>query len=170
MDSSLTVSVIIAIIAIIPGVWALVNQARKDRIQNTIDMNKTAQEAALGIIAPLQAELKRMQGRIEELELDLVEKTREIGKLMREAIDKDTKIITLEHQLELMREKLELLETQRRSKGKTKIVPEIDKKAMEKQLKINEEKKEEIQRTTDKTIEQITNGSLAINKNINLEE
>jgi len=170
MDASLSVSVIIAIIAVIPGVWALVNQAKKDRIQNTIDMNKTAQEAALGIIAPLQTELKRMQGRIEELELDLVEKTREIGKLMREAIDKDTKIITLEHQLELMRAKLELLEAQRRSKGKTKIVPEIDEEAMEEQLKINEEKKEEIRRTTDKTIEQITNGSLAMNKNINLEE
>ena len=39
MDTSLLVTLIVAAVAIIPAVWALVNQANKDKEQNTVQMS-----------------------------------------------------------------------------------------------------------------------------------
>jgi hypothetical protein len=89
MDSSLIVSLVIAVVAIVPGVWALVNQANKDKTQSKLDMNKAANDAAMNIIAPLQAEVTRLQARVLELEKALIDKTTEIGDLMQAGIDKD---------------------------------------------------------------------------------
>src|SRR5512135_273669 len=110
MDSSLIVSVIIAVVAIVPGVWALVNQANKDKKQVQLDMNKAANDAAMGIIAPLQAEVSRLQGRVAELESILVDKTKEIGNLMQAGIDKDSQIRKLSYTVEDMQTRLNAFE------------------------------------------------------------
>lgn len=159
MDSTLIVSIIIAIVAIVPGVWALVNQARKDKVQAQMDMNKAAQDAAVSIIAPLQTEVARLQARVIELEKALIDKTTEIGNLMQAGIDKDTKIRTLEYNLEGMRLRLEAFETKRKS-PKPKTSEEVESR-LEEELKSDEAKKEEIKIYTNKAIEQITNGSVA---------
>src|SRR5512137_432007 len=106
MDSSLIVSIIIAVVAIVPGVWALVNQANKDKTQAKLDMNAAAQNAAMNIIAPLQAEVTRLQARVLELEKALIDKTTEIGDLMQAGIDKDSEIRTLKYGMEDMQRRL----------------------------------------------------------------
>jgi len=155
MDTSLVVSIVIAVVAIVPGVWALVNQANKDKTQARLDMNKAAQDAAMNIIGPLQAEVTRLQTRVLELEKLLIEKTTEIGDLMQAGIDKDSKIRTLEYNLEGMKMRLEAFE----SKRKVKKTPEEAETRLEEELKSDEEKKEEIKNYTLKSIEHITNGS-----------
>lgn len=156
MDTSLIVSIVIAVVAIVPGVWALVNQANKDKTQARMDMNKAAQDAAMNIIGPLQTEVTRLQARVLELEKLLIEKTTEIGDLMQAGIDKDSKIRTLEYNLDGMKMRLEAFETKRKVKNKT---PEEAEAKLEEELKSDEEKKEEIKNYTAKSIEHITNGS-----------
>ena len=188
MDSSLIVSVIVAVVAIVPGVWALVNQANKDKAQQKMDMGKAAQDAAVGIIAPLQGEVARLQSRVLELENLLVEKTKEIGELMEAGIDKDSQIRTLKYTMEGMQLRLDTFEKVRKSEGpeedeeeeenenpvstKKTRKPRISKKAtainkkLADELKANEVKKQEIKQLTDENIRNITNGSL-VNSNTN---
>lgn len=188
MDSSLIVSVIVAVVAIVPGVWALVNQANKDKAQQKMDMGKAAQDAAVGIIAPLQGEVARLQSRVLELENLLVEKTKEIGELMEAGIDKDSQIRTLKYTMEGMQLRLDTFEKVRKSEGpeedeeeeenenpvstKKTRKPRISKKAtainkkLADELKADEVKKQEIKQLTDENIRNITNGSL-VNSNTN---
>ena len=165
MDSSLIVSIVIAVVAIVPGVWALVNQANKDKAQTKLDMNTAAQNAAMNIIAPLQAEVTRLQARVLELEKALIDKTTEIGDLMQSGIDKDSEIRTLKYRMVDMQTRLDSFEAKRRSKktnGGDAEEPAIDDSAsrLEEDLKSDEAKKEEIKMHTQKSIENITNGSL----------
>jgi hypothetical protein len=60
MDTNVLVSIIIAVIAILPGIWALVNLASKDKLEERFDMLRSAQYS---ISAPLQAELAKLQTR-----------------------------------------------------------------------------------------------------------
>lgn len=163
MDTSLTVSVVIAVVAIVPGVWALVNQAKKDKAETQLNMTKAAQDAAMNIIGPLQAEVTRLQARIIELEKALIEKTTEIGDLMQKNIDKDSEIRTLKYGMEDMQRRLNYFE-KKKSRNKT---PEetsneetIITNRIEEDLKSDEAKKEEIKNYTLKSIEQLSNGSL----------
>jgi hypothetical protein len=168
METSLIVSIVIAVVAIVPGVWALVNQANKDKNQAKMDMNKAAQDAAMNIIGPLQTEVTRLQLRVLELEKALVDKTTEIGNLMQAGIDKDSKIRTLEYNLSDMKIRLNEFESKRKSNGASDTIKNKRKEEdanliieREKEdLKADEEKKLKIQEHTDKTIQQITNGSL----------
>lgn len=162
MDSSLIVSIVIAVVAIVPGVWALVNQANKDKKQAQIDMNKAANDAAMSIIAPLQAEVTRLQTRVFELEKVLVDKTTEIGVLMQAGIDKDSEIRKLKYTVDDMQIRLNAFETKRKASGKSKSSDEepVPDPRLEEDLKADEAKKEEIKQYTQKTIEQLTNGSL----------
>jgi hypothetical protein len=161
MDSTLIVSIIIAVVAIVPGVWALVNQANKDKNQSRLDMNAAAQGAAMNIIGPLQAEVTRLQARVLELEKALIEKTTEIGKLMEEGIDKDSEIRTLKYSVQDMQFRLNTYENKRKASGKPKSQDEqaIPDPRLEEELKANDEKKAEIQNHTDKAIKRITGSS-----------
>ena len=163
MDTSLIVSIVIAVVAIVPGVWALVNQANKDKTQARLDMNKAANDAAMNIIGPLQAEVSRLQARVLELEKALIEKTTEIGELMQAGIDKDSEIRSLKYNMEGMRLRLETFESKRKVNKKPEN--DIDTR-LEEELKVAEAKKEEIKLYTTKAIEHITNGSVAHNQNI----
>jgi hypothetical protein len=174
METSLIVSIVIAVVAIVPGVWALVNQANKDKAQARMDMNKAAQDAAMNIIGPLQAEVTRLQGRVLELEKALIDKTTEIGDLMQSGIDKDSKIRTLEYNLSDMKIRLAAFESKRKSKGETReeagsINKTVDPR-LEEDLKADEAKKLEIQNYTQKSIEQLTNGSITNTQNTETEE
>jgi hypothetical protein len=162
MDNSLIVSIVIAVVAIVPGVWALVNQANKDKTQARLDMNAAAQNAAMGIISPLQTEVARLQARVLELEKALIDKTTEIGELMQQNIDKDSQIRTLKYNMEDMQLRLNTFENKR--KGKTQQTennsgPSIIDPRLEEDLKEDEKRKLEIQHHTDKAIRQITGSS-----------
>ena len=168
MDSSLIVSIVIAVVAIVPGVWALVNQANKDKTQAKLDMNTAAQNAAMNIIAPLQAEVTRLQARVLELEKALIDKTNEIGDLMQSGIDKDSEIRTLKYRMVDMQTRLDTFEIKKKSKSKTTETdtPEEESEEITPAARLQEElnadkaKKEEIKNYTQKSIEHITNGSL----------
>jgi len=170
MDSSLIVSIVIAVVAIVPGVWALVNQANKDKTQAKMDMNKAAQDAAMNIIGPLQAEVSRLQARVLELEKLLIEKTTEIGDLMQAGIDKDSKIRTLEYNLEGMKMRLETFESKRKKPASSNTATEELDIKLEEDLKEDEKKKSEIRNYTTKAIEHITNGSIVNSENTETEE
>ena len=156
MDSTLIASIVIAVVAIIPGAWALVNQGKKDSIQSKIDLGKATQDAAVTIIAPLQTEVTRLQTRVLDLEKILIEKTTEIGRLMETSVDKDSEIRKLEYNLEGLQLRLDAFEIKRKSKSSGSST-EIDKK-IEDVLKTAEEKKEKIKLYTNQTIEKIANG------------
>lgn len=47
MDSSIMVSVFIAMIVIIPGLWALINQIKKDGVEARLDMFRTIQNVEI---------------------------------------------------------------------------------------------------------------------------
>jgi hypothetical protein len=164
IDSSLIVSIVIAVVAIVPGVWALVNQANKDKNQARMDMNKAAQDAAMNIIAPLQAEVTRLQVRVIELEKALIDKTTEIGSLMQAGIDKDSEIRTLKYGMLDMQKRLNVFETKRNKvkQPETEVTEESLglEQRLEDDLKSDEAKKEEIKQYTLKSIEQFSNGSL----------
>lgn len=164
---SLVVSVVVAVVAIVPGVWALVNQARKDKTEAQLNMTKAAQDAAMNIIGPLQAEVARLQARVLELEKALIDKTTEIGDLMQKNIDKDSEIRTLKYGMEDMQRRLNYFE-KKRSKSKTQEdinESSIADSRLEEDLKSDEAKKEEIKNYTQKTIENLTNGSLVNSQN-----
>jgi len=156
MDSTLIASIVIAVVAIIPGAWALINQGKKDSIQSKIDLGKATQDAAVTIIAPLQSEVTRLQTRVLDLEKILIEKTTEIGRLMETSVDKDSEIRKLEYNLEGLQLRLDAFEIKRKSKSSGSST-EIDKK-IEDVLKTAEEKKEKIKLYTNQTIEKIANG------------
>lgn len=169
---SLIVSIIIAVVAIVPGIWALVNQAKKDASQARMDMNKAANDAAMSIIGPLQMEVTRLQSRVLELEKLLVEKTSEIGDLMQSNIDKDSEIRTLKYSMSDMQLRLSAFE---KKKNKSKDADETDLSAktefkLEEELKANEVKKEEVRQYTIKSIENINNGSIVNTNNTEMEE
>lgn len=63
MDTSLNFAIIVAIIAIIPGIWALINQAYKDK--------KSQLENASLINHDMYRIVERLQTRINETELYL---------------------------------------------------------------------------------------------------
>jgi len=158
MDSTLIASIVIAVVAIIPGAWALINQGKKDSIQSKIDLAKATQDAAVNIITPLQNEVTRLQGRVVELEKVLIEKTVEIGKIMELNIDKDSEIRKLEYNLEGLQLRLNSFETKRKDIT-TRSDVEINKK-IEEVIKVAEIKKKEIKFYTDQTIEKIANAHI----------
>jgi len=118
MDINTLLPLILAIVAIVPGIWALVNQANKDKTQARFDMNKAANDAAMNIIGPLQTEVARLQARVIELEKALIEKTAEIGKLMEEGIDKDAELRTLRYNMDDLQKRLNIFESRRKSTPK----------------------------------------------------
>jgi peptidoglycan hydrolase CwlO-like protein len=81
METSLLVSIIIAVVAIVPGIWALVNQINKDKIQVKMDMARVGQEASLNLIGPLQEEINRLREKSQALEYRVQESKYKIGSL-----------------------------------------------------------------------------------------
>lgn len=70
MDTPVLVSIIIAVIAIIPGMWALISQGRKNNIDAKMDMMRTVQNTAYNIIPPLQEEIHRLKAKAISLEMN----------------------------------------------------------------------------------------------------
>jgi hypothetical protein len=61
MDTSVLVSIVVAVIAIVPGIFALVNQASKGKLEERFDMLRTVQDAT-------HTELTRLQMKTTSLE------------------------------------------------------------------------------------------------------
>lgn len=158
MDINTLLPLILAIVAIVPGVWALVNQANKDRTQAKIDMNNAANAAAVSIIAPLQAEVLRLQNRILELEKDLIEKTTKIGELMEAGIDKDAQLRTLRYNIEEMQLRLQAFENKRKATTKEKVDNDT---RIKEDLELLEAKKQEVRISTEQTIKELESKSLS---------
>lgn len=85
METSLVVSIIIAVVAIIPAVFALVSQKNKDKIQSRMDMERVSQRASIDLIGPLQEEISRLSTRATNLESELVASKYRITSLSKNA-------------------------------------------------------------------------------------
>ncbi len=164
--SALTIvaSIIIALTGIIPGTLALIKQGRKDDKEAKLaeaklqfDINTATNTALASVITPLKEELARCQARIIELERALVDKTKEIGQLIEEGIDKDSQIRTLQFNIEGMQMKLDAVYKKRPSK-----VPEdiLNPSHLDEELKSNELRKEEAKKYTSKVIQEIESKSI----------
>jgi hypothetical protein len=62
MDSNVVIPIILAMIAIIPGVWAFIDQTKKDKARTQMDM------ARVGIVEPLFDEIQNLKLRTFELQ------------------------------------------------------------------------------------------------------
>ena len=61
MDTPILVSIIVATIAIIPGIWALINQANKDKAKTSVAMLYGMQNKICEVVYPLQEEINRLK-------------------------------------------------------------------------------------------------------------
>lgn len=113
MESTQIIPIIIAVIAAIPGVFALISESRKTKI----DAQKVAQEAAVEIINPLREEMKTLRIRIGELETLVKAKDERITELERclvqrnhDISERDMRIDDLETEVADLRLRLEAVE------------------------------------------------------------
>jgi len=171
MDAStvaVIASVIIAIVAIIPGTMALVSQSKKDAKEANLNMTTAAQNAAMSMIGPLQAEVARLQARVIELENALIAKTTQIGTLMQENIDKDSRIRTLQYSVEGMQQRLDTFEVRKTSTKNMKASADIKDSSelsaqthKEEDFITDEEKKQKIALETEQEVQYIKSTSVA---------
>jgi chromosome segregation ATPase len=77
MDTTQITPIIIAIVAALPGLLAFIAQLRKEKV----DIVKVSQEAAIGMIKPLQEEVSRLRILVNQLEAELIEKDKKIDEL-----------------------------------------------------------------------------------------
>ena len=113
MESTQIVPIIIAAIAAVPGVFALISEGRRVKV----DAQKVAQEAAVEIINPLREEMKLLRIRVSELETMLKAKDERITELERclvqrnhEIEDRDIRIDDLETEVGDLRLRLDAVE------------------------------------------------------------
>jgi hypothetical protein len=164
-------SIITATVAIIPGVAALIAQSKNDARKAKIDMTTAAQNAAIAMLEPLQKEVSRLQCRVLELEQSLIAKTNEIGQLMQNGIDKDTKIRQLQYNLEGMQMRLDAFETKKVSAARQSRSHEDAFVAIkDADLAEATAKKEEIARTVEQEVQRLTSSSVAHLENMDRQE
>jgi uncharacterized protein (DUF3084 family) len=113
MDTTQIVPIVIAVIAAVPGIFALVSESRKVKI----DAQKVAQDAAVEIINPLREEMKSLRARVSELETLLKAKDARIDELERcliqrnrDIADRDIRIDDLETEVADLRIRLDVVE------------------------------------------------------------
>ena len=113
MESTQIVPIIIAAIAAVPGVFALISESRRVKV----DAQKVAQEAAVEIINPLREEMKALRLRVSELETLLKSKDGRITELERcliqrdhEIAERDLRIDDLETEVIALRLRLDAVE------------------------------------------------------------
>ena len=113
MESTQIIPIVIAVIAAAPGVFALVAESRKTKV----DAAKVAQDAAISIIVPLRDELARLRTRVSDLEATLDKKDAlidELEKLPRkrnaDVGERDQRIDDLETEVANLRLRLDAVE------------------------------------------------------------
>jgi uncharacterized protein (DUF3084 family) len=113
MESTQIIPIVIAVIAAVPGVFALISESRKVKV----DAQKVAQEAAVEIINPLREEMKSLRLRVAELETLVRAKDERITELERclvqrnhDIADRDMRIDDLETEVADLRTRLEAVE------------------------------------------------------------
>jgi uncharacterized protein (DUF3084 family) len=113
MESTQIIPIAIAVIAAIPGVFALISESRKVKI----DAQKVAQDAAVEIINPLREEMKSLRLRVGELETLVRAKDARITELERclmqrdhQIADRDARIDDLETEVADLRLRLDVVE------------------------------------------------------------
>ena len=170
-----TITIILAIITIVPTVGGLMLQARREKKQAEMDERKAmAQEetdranaaagavsvasiASSNIIITLQGEVDRLNKRLAELELSVIDKTTRIGALMLAKVDSDAEVATMKYKMETMQLKLNAILPEEVAKPR--------KKKEEVQLKQTlislEEKKTKIAHETSLEIEKLKNNSIS---------
>jgi hypothetical protein len=74
MDTTFLTSIIIATVAIVPGIWALINQANKDKNKARFDIARVSKDATLDLVAPMLQEVSRLQTRARALEAYVTDK------------------------------------------------------------------------------------------------
>ena len=121
METSQVVTIIIAIVAASPGLWAFVAEMRKSKV----DAVKVAQDAAIAIIIPLRDEIARLRTRVTDLEATLDKKDTlidDLEKLLRkrdkDINERDQRIDDLEAEVISLRLRLDAVEKNGNGGGK----------------------------------------------------
>lgn len=148
-------------------------QAELDKIRLDLEKDKTANDSIMAIIQPLREEITRLtdsytrlQARTVELENALIEKTKAIGLLMQEGIDKDFKYAQLQYNMENIKMRLDTLMKKEEitkpiiARTKRTKLPVIDPDEPEK-LELYRAKKAEIRTETNKEIEELKSKSIS---------
>ena len=103
------VPVAVAVIMGLPGVYATIRGARKDKV----DSADTISEAALSLLEPYRKEVAELRTKIEALECELLkerEKRRELEALN---LKKDEKITEMQAEIDDLRSQIEALQRKR---------------------------------------------------------
>jgi FtsZ-interacting cell division protein ZipA len=183
-----TITIILAIITIVPTVGGLIIQARREKKQAELDkMRAEAQEeidktnaasaastvattATSSVIVTLQSEVERLNKRVAELEISVLDKTTRIGELMMAKIDSEATSATMKYKMESMQLKLDSIvinpEIKNSPSPKQKKAAVVPLKLKQTLLSL-EEQKEKIAKETNLEIEHLKNNSITNNK-INL--
>ena len=173
-----TITIILAIITIVPTVGGLMLQARREKKQAEMDDRKAkiqeetdrvnaaagaasvASVASSNVIITLQGEVERLNKRLAELELSIIDKTTRIGELMLAKIDRDAEVATMKYKMETMQLKLNAIlpeEVAKPRKKKEDTVPIQLKKTL---LSLDEQKTKVTQETS-LEIEKLKNNSIS---------
>jgi uncharacterized coiled-coil protein SlyX len=170
-----TITIILAIITIVPTVGGLMLQARREKKQAEMDERKAkAQEetdkinaaagaasvasvASSNIIVTLQGEVDRLNKRLAELEIAVIDKTTRIGELMLAKIDGEAEVASMKYKMETMQSKLNSILPEEVAKPRRKK-EDIQ---LKQTLLSLEEKKTKIAQETSLEIEKLKNNSIA---------
>lgn len=177
-----TITIILAIIAIVPTVGGLIIQAKREKKQTELEDRKAAAQAEIdkinatsnatsiastassNVIITLQGETDRLSKRVIELEAALIAKTTQIGELMMAKIDSESETATMKYKLETMQVKLNSLlpvaEHALPLKKKDTVPLKI-----KQTLLANEERKNLVAQEISKEVEQLKSGSIANGRN-----
>jgi len=174
-----TLTLILAIITIVPTVGGLILQSIKDKHAAEIEEKRAAAQAEIdktnattnassvstanssSFIMTLQGEVDRLNRRVAELEMSEISKTTKIGELMMAKIDSDAAAATMKYKLDTIQLKLNSF---------LPDSPTQDKKADTVPLKLKQElvslelKKSKIAQETTLEIEKLKNNSITNGK------
>jgi uncharacterized coiled-coil protein SlyX len=173
-----TLTLILAIVTIIPTVGGLILQSIKDKHAAEIEEKRAAAQAEIdktnatttassistansaSFIVTLQGEVDRLNKRVMELEVAVMDKTTRIGELMMAKIDSDAATATMKYKLDTMQLKLNSILPENIAQGaKEDAVPP----KLKQELVSLELKKSKIAQETTLEIEKLKNNSISNN-------
>lgn len=180
MDMS-TLTLILAIITIVPTVGGLILQSIKDKHAAEIEEKRAAAQAEIdktnaatnansvstansaSFIVTLQGEVDRLNRRIMELEISEISKTTKIGELMMAKIDSDAAVATMKYKLDTMQLKLNSYLPDSSTQDKKKKTDTAPLK-LKQELASLEIKKTKIAQETNLEIEKLVSNSITNGK------
>lgn len=172
-----TLTLILAIVTIIPTVGGLILQSIKDKHAAEIEEKRAAAQAEIdktnatvtassvstansaSFIVTLQGEVDRLNRRVAELEISEISKTTKIGELMMAKIDSDASAATMKYKLDTIQLKLNSFLPDSPTQDKKKKAETVPLK-LKQELVSLELKKSKIAQETTLEIEKLKSNSI----------